>query len=105
MFVSHVMASATPTTKRRFALLSGVSTAAAMFLLPNSAAAQATSCSQTGIAITCLDGTATVLTGTTTAGNATIAGPGLVTVDTTGPATTPYDATGPIATTGVTAVN
>jgi outer membrane autotransporter protein len=104
MFVSHVMASATPTTKLRLAFLSGVSTAAAM-LLPTSAAAQATACSQTGATITCVNGAATVLTATTTPSNATIAGSGLVTVDTTGPATTTYTATGPISTTGATAVN
>lgn len=105
MFVSHVMASATPATKLRLALLGSVSTAAAMLLLPTSASAQATTCSQTGTTITCVDGAATVLTGTTTAGNTTIAGPGLVTVDATSPATTTYTATGPISTTGVTAVN
>lgn len=105
MFVAHVMASATQTTKRRLALLGSVSTAAAMFLVPNAAAAQATTCAPTGTTITCVDGTTTVLTATTTAGNATIPGAGLTTVDTTGPATTTYTATGPISTTGVTALN
>lgn len=93
------------TSMLRLALLGSVSTAAAIFLLPGSAQAQATACSQAGTTITCLDGTATVLTATTTAGNATIAGPGLVTVDVTGPATTSYAATGAIATTGVTALS
>jgi hypothetical protein len=89
----------------RLALLGSVSTAAAIFLLPNSAAAQTTTCSQAGTTITCIDGANTVLTGTTTAGNGTVAGPGLVMIDTTTPATTTYNATGPISTTGVTAVN
>ena len=48
MFVPHVMASATQTAKRRLALLGSVSTAAAMFLIPNTAAAQATTCAPTG---------------------------------------------------------
>lgn len=105
MFVSHVTAFAAPTNRRRLALLGSVSTAAAMFLLPGSAAAQSTACSQVGTTITCTDGAVTVLTAATTPGNVTIPGPGLVTLDTTGPATTTYTASGPIATTGVTAVN
>lgn len=89
----------------RLALLSSVSTASVMFLLSGSADAQSTACSQAGTTITCVDGTATVLTATTTPSNAATPGPGLVTVDTTGPATTTYTATGPIATTAQTAVN
>ena len=83
----------------RIALLSSVSTAAAIFLLPAAAHAQTTTCSQTGTTITCVDGAATVLTATTSASTSTIPGPGLVTVDTTGPSTTSYIAAGPIATT------
>ena len=91
--------------KARFALLSSVSTAAAIFLLPNAAQAQATTCSQVATTITCVDGAATVLTATTSPTTSTTAGPGLVTVDAAAPSTTTYTATGPIATTGVTAVN
>ena len=89
----------------RLALLSSVSTAAAIFLLPVSAQAQVTTCSQVGTTITCVDGAATVLTATTSPTTTTVAGAGLVTTDTTGASTTTYVATGPIATTGVGAVN
>jgi hypothetical protein len=92
-------------SKARLALLSSVSTAAAIFLVPTTAQAQATSCSQTGTTITCVDGTTTVLTATTDAATTTVAGPGLVTANTTAPSTTSYVATGPIATTGVGAAN
>ena len=92
-------------SKTRLALLSSVSTAAAIFLLPTTAQAQATTCAQTGTTITCVDGTTTVLTATTTAGTTTVAGPGLVTANTTTPSTTTYVATGPIATTAVPGVN
>ena len=88
-------------SKARLALLSSVSTAAAIFLLPASAQAQATTCSQTGTTITCVDGTTTVLTATTDAATTTVPGPGLVTTNTTAPSTTNYVATGPIATTAV----
>lgn len=104
MFVSHVMASASPTTKRRLALLGSVSTVAAMLLFPETAAAQATTCSQMADTITCVDGATTVLTATTNSGNVVVPGPGLTTIDATGPATTTYTASGPIATAGVTAV-
>ena len=92
-------------SKARLALLSSVSTAAAIFLVPATAQAQATTCSQTGTTITCVDGTTTVLTATTDAVTTTTTGPGLVTSNTTAPSTTTYVATGPIATTGVGAVN
>ncbi len=89
----------------RLALLSSVSTAAAIFLLPGAAQAQATTCSQVATTITCVDGTATVLTATTSPTTTTTAGPGLVTVDTTGPSTTNYAAIGPFTTTAVPAVS
>src|SRR3569623_1968583 len=89
----------------RFALLSSVSTVAALFLLPASAQAQATTCSQLGTDVTCVDGTAPVLTASSTPGIATVAGPGLVIVDTTGPATSTYSANGAISTTAVAAVD
>ena len=79
-------------TARR-ALLSSVSTAAAIFLLPNAAQAQATTCSQLTTTITCVDGSATVLTATTSPTNTTVAGAGLVTSDTTGASITTYVAT------------
>jgi hypothetical protein len=86
-------------------LLGSVSAAAGVFLLPASAYAQSTTCSQTGTTINCVDGANTVLTAGTTPGTNTVPGPGLVTADTTTPSTTTYTATGPIATTGLTAVN
>ncbi len=92
-------------TKARLALLGSASTALAIFLVPASAQAQATTCSQFTTTITCVDGTATVLTATTSPTTTTVAGPGLVTTDTTGASTTTYTATGLIATTAVTAVN
>ena len=66
----------------------------AALLLPTTAAAQVT-CSQTGPAITCLDGATTVATGTTD-GTVT-AGPGLV-INSAGNQTTTLTATGPVAT-------
>ena len=92
-------------SKVSLALLSSVSTAAAIFLIPATAQAQATACSQTGPTITCVDGTTTVLTATTDAATSTTSGPGLVTSNTTTPSTTTYVATGPIATTAVPAVS
>ena len=90
--------------KVRFALLSSVSTAAAIFLLPAQAQAQSTTCSQLGTTITCVDGTATVLTATTTASTTTTPGPGLVTTSATGASTTSYVATGILATTAAPAI-
>ena len=89
----------------RLALLSSVSTAMIAFVLPTTAAAQATMCSQSGTTITCVDGTTTVLTGTVSTGTTTASGPGLVTTNTTTPSVISYTGTGPIATTGVRAVN
>src|SRR3569623_737977 len=85
----------------RRALLCSVSAAAGIFLLPSSAYAQSTTCSQTGTTITCVDGANTVLTASTTPGTNTVPGPGLVIVDMTTPSTTTYTASGPSATTGV----
>lgn len=92
-------------SKARFALLCSASSAVAVFLLPTMAQAQSTTCSQATINITCVDGTTTVLTATTDPVTTTVAGPGLVTTNTTGASNVSYTATGPIATTGVTAVN
>ena len=89
-------------TMRR-ALLGSVSTAA-VFFMPASAFAQATTCSQTGTTITCVDGANTVLTETTPVTNVAIPGPGLSTVNSGGAATLSYTATGTIATTGAPAV-
>lgn len=88
----------------RLLLLSTASTAAAILLLPSAAHAQATTCSQTGTTITCVEGAVTVLTAGTTPSTTTVPRPGLRTVDATGPSTTTYVASGPIATTGVPAV-
>ena len=88
----------------RLLLLSSVSTAVAIFVLPQSAQAQATTCSQAGTSITCVDGPTPVLTATTSANTTTVPGPGLRTVAAIGPSTTTYVATGPITTTGVSAV-
>ena len=71
-------------------LLSSVSAAVGVFLLPASVHAQATTCSQAGTTITCNDGATQVLTATTTPGTNTVAGPGLVTIDTTTSSTTTY---------------
>ncbi|MFM5895478.1 MAG: beta strand repeat-containing protein [Novosphingobium sp.] len=92
-------------SKARFALLSSASTAIAVFLLPATAQAQSTTCSQITTTITCVDGANTVLTAATDPITTTVAGPGLVTVNTTGASNVAYTATGPIATTGVSAVN
>ena len=92
-------------SKARFALLSSASTAVAIFLLPTAAQAQSTTCSQVTTTITCVDGANTVLTATTDPITTTLAGPGLVTANTTGASNITYTATGPIATTGVTAIN
>jgi trimeric autotransporter adhesin len=92
-------------SKARFALLSSASTAVAIFLAPAAAQAQSTTCSQVTTNITCVDGINTVLTATTDPITTTVAGPGLVTVNTTGASNVSYTATGPIATTGVSAVN
>ncbi|HEX9954220.1 MAG TPA: hypothetical protein VGB48_03275, partial [Allosphingosinicella sp.] len=88
----------------RLALMSTVSTAAAICFLPGSASAQATSCSQTGDTITCVDGTTTVLTATASAGTVTVPGPGLVTLNAVAPSTTTYTADGAIGTTGMAGV-
>src|SRR5688572_31828936 len=88
----------------RFALLNSVSAVMAVCLLPGSAQAQATTCSQTGTTIECVDGTATVLTGAASAGTTTVSGPGLLSSNTTAPLVISYTGTGPIATTGVRAV-
>lgn len=89
----------------RLALLSSVSTAMMICLLPGSANAQSTTCSQAGTTITCVEGPTTVLTGTASPGTITVPGPGLVTINTTAPSTIVYAAAGPIATTSVGAVN
>ena len=89
----------------RFALLSSVSTAAAVFLLPGAAQAQATTCSQLATTITCVDGTNTVLTATTSPTTTTTAGPGLVLNGGAAASTTNYTAAGTLATTGTTAVS
>ena len=89
----------------RLALLSSVPTAIFTLMLPQSAYAQATTCSQTGSNITCVDGPATVLTATASAGTATAPAPGLVVLNTTAPTTIVYSGTGPISTTNVGAVN
>ncbi|UUR06976.1 hypothetical protein [Sphingomonas glaciei] len=93
------------TSRTKFALLSTVSAAAAMFALPGAASAQSTTCSQSGTSVTCVDGTTTVLTATTDATTTTLPGTGLITVNTTAPSTISYTATGPIATTAATGVN
>lgn len=89
----------------RLALLSSVSSAFVMCVVPGSAMAQATTCSQTGANITCVDGPATVLSGTTSTGTTVVPGPGLVAVNVTGAETITYSGTGPISTTNVGAVN
>lgn len=89
----------------RIVLMSTVSTAMAVFLLPASAQAQATTCSQTGTNITCVDGAATVLTATTAGNTLTVPGQGLRTVAPAGASTIVYTATAPIATTGTGGVN
>lgn len=91
-------------SKVRLALLGSVSSALTFIVLPNSAYAQATTCSQTGTTITCVDGPATVVTATTNPGTVTVPGPGLTTVAVAGPSTISYTANGPIATTGTRAV-
>ena len=91
-------------SKRRLAALSTVSAAAAMFVLPGSAQAQATTCSQAGTLITCVDGPSTVLTGITTANTTTLPGPGLRTVAVIGASTTTYVASGPVTTTAAPAI-
>ena len=88
----------------RLALLGGASTAAAILALPQAAYAQATTCSQTGTTVTCVDGATTVLTETLPPSAAVIAGPGLTTINVGSPATLTYTATGTFATTGVPAI-
>jgi len=92
-------------TTVRLALLSSVSTAFVMCALPGSAFAQATTCSQTGANINCVDGPVTVLGGTVSGGTTVVPGPGLVAINTTAPATILYSGSGPISTTSVRAVN
>ncbi|MFM5917812.1 MAG: beta strand repeat-containing protein [Novosphingobium sp.] len=92
-------------SKARFALLSSASSAIAVLLTPSLAQAQSTTCSQTGTTITCVDGTTTVLTGTTDPVTTVTAGGGLVMANTTAASNITYTATGPIATTGITGVN
>lgn len=84
----------------RLLLLGTTSTAAALLFIPTNASAQATTCSQAGTTIDCVNGGATVLTATTTPNTSTVPGPGLRTFDTTaGPSTTTYVATAPVTTT------
>ena len=92
-------------SKARFALLSSASSVVAIFLLPTTAQAQSTTCTQAAATITCVDGTNTVLAATSDLITTTVAGPGLVTTNLTGGSNVNYTSTGPIATTGVTAVN
>lgn len=89
----------------RIALLSSVSTAIVICLTPGAAFAQATTCTQSGADITCVDGTTNVLGGTVSPGTTVVPGPGLTAVNVTGPTTIIYSGSGPISTTNVGAVN
>ena len=89
----------------RLALLSSASTAVFAALLPASASAQSTTCSQVSTTIACTDGATPVLTAITGPGITVVPGAGLVAVNVTGPSNITYTSTGPITTTGVRAVN
>lgn len=89
----------------RLALLSSASSAIMICLIPGTAFAQATTCSQVAANITCVEGPTTVLTGTASSGTTVVPGPGLVAINTTAPSTIVYTGAGPISTTGIGAVD
>ena len=89
----------------RLALLSSVSTAIVMCLAPPAAFAQATTCTQSGADITCVEGTTTVLSGTASTSTTVVPGPGLTATNATTSSTIVYSGTGPISTTNVGAIN